>query len=207
MRECHNGLFRIVHAHQHSRPFEIIHTELRHLPSILGHKLHLKLSCLSCHKVCRLILVPKGVSPYDNRLGPSRHEPWDILYHNRLPKDGPIELVPDGSIGRFPHLFQVEFFHSVLIGGDCGTLYANLVLLYSSGCIQRHLVSSLVSMLDAQVEVEDVEIQEGKDQLVLDHAPNDASHLVTIHLHNRVRNLYLLGSLFHYSIFIFDKSG
>jgi hypothetical protein len=55
--------------------------------------------------------------------------------------------------------------NTILVGGDGSTLNAHLVLLDGIGTINSHFVISLVTVLDPQVEVFDVKVQVGEDEL------------------------------------------
>jgi hypothetical protein len=65
------------------------------------------------------------------------------------------------------------------------------VLLDRLGRLDRHLVVGLVPVLDPEVVVEQLDVEVGQDQLVLDHLPDDPGHLVAVELDDRVRHLDL----------------
>ena len=46
-------------------------------------------------------------------------------------------------------------------------------------------------MLNAEIVVAQIDIEIGKDQLILDELPDDASHLIAIKFNNRIYNLDL----------------
>lgn len=85
------------------------------------------------------VLIAERVAAYDNRLSPARDETGNILCHNRLPEDGAVENVPDGSVWRFPHLLEAELLYPSLVGGDSGALDAHVVLLYRVCCFYGDL--------------------------------------------------------------------
>ena len=58
------------------------------------------------------------------------------------------------------------------------------------GGVDGHLVVGGVAMLQAQVVVLGLQIDMRKQQLVLDHLPDDARHLVAVHLHERRGHRY-----------------
>jgi hypothetical protein len=58
-------------------------------------------------------------------------------------------------------------------------------------CVDRHLVLCPVTVLDAEVVIEQLDVEIGQDQLLLDEAPDDARHLVAVELDDRLGNLDL----------------
>lgn len=65
--------------------------------------------------------------------------PGDVLANDWLSEDGSVEDGSDGSIGRFPHLLQFEFFDSLLIWGDRGAFDSHLVLQDGIGAVDGDL--------------------------------------------------------------------
>ena len=88
---------------------------------------------------------------YDNGFYPPAHKPGYIFPDNSFPEDRATQDISDGAIWRFPHLFQLELLHSLLIGGDGGTLDANVVLLYGFRSVLGDLVIGGIAILYAQI--------------------------------------------------------
>ena len=128
----------------------------------------------------------------DDGLGPVVDKTGDVVDHDGLPENGSIEIVSNGAVGALPHLLQLELFHSGFIGGDGGTLNSDFAVLDSFGGIKRHFVVSFISKFHSQIEVLDVEVKEGVDELVLDLLPEDSGHLISIEFGNWVFNFDLL---------------
>lgn len=146
-------------------------------------------------EVSAVIDVSEGVSSDDDGLGPVLDESGDVLDEDGFSENGSIEVISNGSIGTLPHLLEFEFLDSGLIGGDGGALDADLAVLDGLGSVKSDLVVSLVSVLDAQVEVLDVKVEVGVDEIVLDELPEDSGHLVSVELGNGVSHLdFLKGS-------------
>ena len=146
-------------------------------------------------EVSAVIDVSEGVSSDDDGLGPVLDESGDVLDEDGFSEDGSIEVVSNGSIGTLPHLLELELLDSVLIGGDGGALDADLAVLDGLGSVESDFVVGLVPVLDAQVEVLDVEVEVGVDQIILDELPEDSGHLVSVELGNGVAHLdFLKGS-------------
>ena len=127
-----------------------------------------------------------------DRLGPVLHIGHDSFYQNGRPEYGSVQNSADGAVGTLPHLFQVIFFHPGSIGGDSGALYGHAVLQRGIGRVHRNLVIRGIAVLQTQVIVLCLEIDIGKQQLILYHLPEDPCHFVAVHLHQGSRHFYLL---------------
>jgi len=75
---------------------------------------------------------------------------------------------------------EPEFLHPAFIRRDGGAFDADADLLDGVGGIDRDLVVGLVAVFHAEVEIHQLDIEERKDQLVLDVLPDDPGHLVAI---------------------------
>jgi hypothetical protein len=65
------------------------------------------------------------------------------------------------------------------------------VLLGRVGRIDRHLVVGFVAVLHPEIEILKVHVQIRQDQLLADLLPDDARHLVAVHLDDRILDLDL----------------
>ena len=66
-------------------------------------------------------------------------------------------------------------FDAGLIRSDGGALDADVVLEDGLSAIDRDLVVGLIALLDAQIKVEQLDVEVRQDQLVLDQLPDDAT--------------------------------
>src|SRR6185312_743308 len=78
-----------------------------------------------------------------------------------------------------------------LVGGDRRALHTDPVLLDRFGGFDRHAVVGRIAVLDPEVVVLQVDVEVGKDQLLLDELPDDPGHLVAVELDDRVLHLDL----------------
>ncbi len=92
-------------------------------------------------------------------------------------------------LGDFHILLEVEFLHPRLVRRDGGAFDADAVLLDGVGGVDGDLVVGLVAVFHAEVEVLQVDVEVGQDQLVLDELPDDAGHLVAVEFDDGVRHL------------------
>jgi hypothetical protein len=142
-------------------------------------------------EVLRAVLIAEPVTGDDHRLVPVRHEARHVPADDRLAEDRAVEDVADRAVRRPPHLLQPELLDPRLVRRDGGALHGHAVLLRRLGRVDRDLVVGLVARLDAEVEVLQVDVEVRKDQLLADLLPDDARHLVPVHLDDGVLHLDL----------------
>ena len=189
--ESADALFRVVHRHGHATAFELEDLMFDDLP-VFTFEFHGELAFAGDDKVRCPVLVSESMSAHDDRTVPCRHQTGDVLDHDRLAEDRAVKYVADGAVGAFPHLLQVELLHAILVRSDGRAFDAYAILTDGMGGIDRHLVVRLVAVFHTKVVVLDVDIQVGKDELVLDEFPDDAGHLVAVQLHYGVGYFDLL---------------
>jgi hypothetical protein len=137
-------------------------------------------------EVCGLVLVTEGVSTDDDGLFPAGDQAWDVVYDDGFSEDCSVQDVSDCSIWTFPHLLQVEFLDSGFIGSDGGAFDTYFAFFDGISCVDCDLIVGSVSVFHAQVEVIDIEVQEGEDEFVLDGFPDDSGHFITVKFCNWV---------------------
>ena len=183
--EIADRVVEIVHRHGDARAREFEHLVLDLLA--VGADIAQRELGLGRHPdVGGAILVAIGVAADDDRLGPARHQARHVLADDRLAEDHAAEDVADGAVGRTPHFLEIEFLHARLVGRDGGAFDADADLLVHFGRVDGDLVVGLVAFLDAEVVIEQVDVQIGMDQLVLDELPDNAGHLVAVHFDDGV---------------------
>jgi hypothetical protein len=189
--ESHDGLVGVVHGEHDTGSLEVVDLKIGDLGAVIGLEDHLELASSLGEEVSSSVLVTEGVSADNDGFFPAGHVERDSLADDGLSEDGSSADVSDGSVRGLPHLLEVELLNSGLIGGDGGALDSNLAGLDSFGGVDSDLIVGGISVLHAEIEVLDVEVQMGVDELVLDHLPDNAGHLVAVQLGNRVLNLDL----------------
>ena len=137
------------------------------------------------------VLVAEGVTADHDRLRPAGHQARHVGDHDRLAEDDAAEDVADRPVRRAVHLLQAELLDPRLVGGDRRALDADPVPLDRVGGVDRDLVVGRVAALDPEVEVLEVDVEVGQDQLLFDERPDDAGHLVAVELDDRVLDLDL----------------
>ena len=99
-----------------------------------------------------------------------------------------LRIVP---FGDSPHFLEIEFLHPRFVGRDGRAFDADADGLDRLGGIDRHLVVGRVAVLDREIEILEVDVEIGMDQLVPDQVPDDARHLVAVEFDDRIGDLDL----------------
>jgi hypothetical protein len=81
---------------------------------------------------------------------------------------------------------EVELLNARFVGGDGGAFDGNPDLFGRLRSLDGDLVARLVALLNAEVEIHQVNVEIRIDQFFLDQLPNDPGHLVAIHLDDRI---------------------
>jgi len=102
-----------------------------------------------------------------------------------------VEDRTDLAVGGGPGFLEFVLHHALGVRGDGGAFHAHAVLLDRAGRLGGDAVVGFVALLHAEVVVLQVHVQEGLDELLLDHRPDDPRHLVTVQLDDRCLDLYL----------------
>ncbi|KAH0281690.1 putative isocitrate dehydrogenase, partial [Aureobasidium melanogenum] len=191
----------------------------------LGGEDHLEGTLALDDMVLGAVLVTESVTTNDDGLLPAGYETGNARDNDGLTEDGSTESVSDGAVGRQPHwncqtcavfasslkqlltLLQVELLDTGLVRGDGSALDTDRVLLDSLGGINGDLVVGLISVGKTEIVVLEVDVEVRVNELVLDVLPDDASHLITIKLDNRVLHLDLVECSHPSSLFNCSKSG
>ena len=89
--------------------------------------------------------------------------------------------------------FHISFRPNSFTRASSGVMVAHLTptpyLLDGVGGVDRDLVVGLVAVFHPEVEIHQLDVEEGVDQLVLDVLPDDPGHLVAIELDDGVGHL------------------
>lgn len=96
------------------------------------------------------------------------------------------------QFSRAPTLLKVEFLYASLIRSDSCAFHTHRVLLNSFGRVNSDLIICLVSVLEAEIIILEIDVQIRMDKFVLDVLPYDSGHLVTVQLYHRVLHFDLL---------------
>ena len=159
--------------------------------AVLADELDCQLALAGKAEVGGAVLVAECMAADDDGLRPARHQAGDVAADDRLAEDDAAQNVADSAVRRLPHLLQAELLHPRLVRGDRRAFHADAVLLDRLRCLDRHLVAGLVAVLHAEVVVEQIDVEVGVDQLVLDRLPDDAGHLVAVELDDGILHLDL----------------
>ena len=183
--EVADRVVEIVHAHVDPRGGRIIDFALDHL-AIFAHEFEAQLAGTGKPDVGGAVLVAEGMAADDDGPRPARHESRHVAADDRRAEHHAAQDVADRAVGAAPHLLEAELLDPPLVGGYGGALDGNADLLGLFGGIDRDLVLGGIAALDAEIVIEQVDVQIGQDQLLLDEIPDDPGHLVAVHLDDGV---------------------
>ena len=116
---------------------------------------------------------------------------FDLSVENRDATNDQITIdaaedVADRAIRAFPHFLEMKLFDARLVRRDGGAFDADACGLDRMRRVDRDLIVGRVAILDREVEVLEVDVQIGMDELVADEMPDDSRHLVAVELDNRI---------------------
>ena len=138
-----------------------------------------------------LVDVAIGVARDGDWSLPGGHRRLDALDHDGRAEDRAVEQRADGTVGTLPHLLEPVLLHAGGVGGDGCALDGHAQTLGRLGGVHGDLVVGPVAVLEAEVVVLGLEVDVRADELVFDDLPDDAGHLVAVHLDERGLHRYL----------------
>ena len=174
-----NAFIGVVHSKCYAISFEVINFMFNHF-SIFAFKLNGEFSFPFRHKIGCTVLVAKSMTAYADGGSPVGHQAGNIVHHNRLTKHSAVKYIADGTIGRFPHLFQAKFFHPFLVGCNSGALDAHTILPDGIGCIHSYLIIGFITVFYAQVIIFYVHIKVRKNEFIFNKFPDNTCHFIAI---------------------------
>ena len=130
----------------------------------------------------------------DNRLLPAAYQRWEHLHirHDGGAEHGAVHHGADGAVGGLPHFGQPVLLHALSVGGDGGTFDRHAKPAGGVRRVPRDAVLRALAFRQSQVVIFRFQFDKGRQQLVLDHPPEDTGHLVPVHLHQRCFHLYFV---------------
>ena len=102
---------------------------------------------------------------------PGAHRGADGIDQNGGAEDRSVKDRTDGAVGALPHLGEVILLHALAVGGDGGTLDGDAVLLGGVCRVKGHLIAGPLSFGKPEVVIFGLQVDEGKEKLLLDHLP------------------------------------
>jgi hypothetical protein len=186
--EFFDTFISVVHSHTNAS-FSFVLEDLHFgLFSVCSFEKDCKSTRLIDFEVSGFVLVSKGVPANNDGFFPSRDQSGDVLDDDRLPENGSIQNVSDGSIGTFPHLFEFKLFDSGFVWSDGCALDSDFTFLNGFSSIDCDLIVGLITVFDAKIKVLNGKVQEGKDEFIFDGFPDDPGHLIAIKFDDWIGN-------------------
>jgi hypothetical protein len=93
-------------------------------------------------------LISEGVSTDNDWFFPSRYQFGYIFDDDRFSEDSSVEDVSDGTVGAFPHFFEVELLDSGFIWRDGCAFDAYFALLNGLGGLEGDIIIGGISVLN-----------------------------------------------------------
>ena len=182
--EARDGGVQVVHALDHAGPLELV-DELAGLAAVGGGEDELGAAGPGHADLGVLVDVTVGMAGDGDGALPAADDWLDAAHHDGRAEHGAVQHGADGAVGALPHPLEAVFLDALGVGGDGGALHGHAQALGGLGGVDGHLVVREVAVPEAEVKVLGLEVHEGQDQVVLDHLPDDAGHLVAVHLNER----------------------
>ena len=92
----------------------------------------------------------------------SRDESRNFLDHDGLRDNCALKFVSDGAVWALPHFLKTELLDANLNSCDGGALNAELASLDGMSSIKSDLIVGGITILDAQVDVLNVNVEVGR---------------------------------------------
>jgi hypothetical protein len=105
------------------------------------------------------------VSSNNDWFNPAGNAARNVLDDDGFTENSAAHDVANGTVRRFPHLLEVEFFDTGLIRCDGSALNTDFASLDSFSAIDCDLIVGGVTVFDAKVVVLNVEVQVGENEL------------------------------------------
>ncbi len=188
--EIADRIVQIVHRHRDAGAGELEHLLLDHL-AVVAFETDREAALAGRLEVGRPVLVAVGVAADDDRLRPAGHEPRHVPADDRLAEDDPAQNVADGAVRAPPHFLEIEFLDPRFVRRDRRAFDADAAGLDRLRRVDRNLIVGRVAVLDRQVEIHELYVEIGMNQLLADKPPDDARHLVAVEFDDRICDLDL----------------
>ena len=137
----------------------------------------------------RAVHIAVSVAGDCDRLLPGTHNRRNPFDHDRRAENRAVQNGADCAVGAFPHLGKVVFLHALGVGGDGGALDRHAVFFVCVGGVHRHLIFGFLTVHKAQVIIFGFQIDKRQNHFILNLFPQDAGHLIAVHLHQGGRHL------------------
>ena len=188
-------LISIVHALDNSGAIERMNLYLLLLATLtLEHEFGC--TWLISTKFHALVYIAVSMTGDGNRLLPVLYTRVDTWDGDRSTEYGTVHDATDSSIRALPHFVEFILVHTLCIRSDSSTLHSHTIFLSRLGRVDGYLVVGLVAIRQTEIIILRLQINERKNQFVLNHLPENSCHLITVHLYQWSCHL----NLFHNTI-------
>ena len=178
------GRILVVLSLYNAGALEVVY-RLTERSSVFAGKYKLRLALFGYAVLRRLVYVSVSVTCDGYRLFPVL---YDGLYAVDDYRRAEYRAVKNGAyraVRALPHLFEVVLLYALSVRGYGGALYRNAVFLCGVGGVISDLIVRLVPFGQTEVVILCLEVDEGREKLVLYHLPYYSCHFVAVHLDER----------------------
>ena len=131
-----------------------------------------------------LVNVTVCVTGDSDGLLPVLHYRLNPLDGDGCAEHGTVKHGANSAVGALPHLVELVLGHALCVGSNGRALNGHAILLCSFGSLDSYLVAGLVTLGKAQVIIFCLEVNEGEDEFVFNHLPENTGHFIAVHLHD-----------------------
>ena len=186
-----NGIILVVASLQNARALKIINRLAEGLIPLFIGKNELCLSLGGNAILGCLIDITVSVTRNGDRLFPIANGRTNRINENGSAENGTVENGTDSSVRALPHLGEIIFFYTLLVGRDGCTLYCNAVFLSCVCRVKGNLIFRFFTLGETEIVIFGFEIDKWEKKLILDHLPKNSCHFVAIHFDQRCFHLNL----------------
>ena len=183
-RKTCDGRIKVMHALSNAGAAELMN-ERAGLPAVRRRVDKLHLARTGNEQLRILVDIAVRMTRQRDGLLPVAHARLNALAGDGRAEHRSVKDGADGAVGALPHLLETVFLHARGVGRDSGALHSHAQALRCLGGIDGNLVIGGVTIGKAQVVILGFKVYEGANELIFDHLPNDASHLVAVHFDKR----------------------
>ena len=143
-----------------------------------------------------LVYIAVSMTGDGNRLLPVLYTRVDAWDGDRSTEYGTVHDATDSSIRALPHFVEFILVHTLCIRSDSSTLHSHTIFLSRLSRVDGYLVVGLVAIRQTEIIILRLQINERKNEFILNHLPENSCHLITVHLYQWSCHL----NLFHNTI-------
>ncbi len=181
-----NTVIGIIHTHGHTIPFKVEYFKCLRFAATIRRKGHGEFSFSFDHGISGPVLITKCMTAYNDGRCPGGYQTGNVLNDDGLTKHGTIQDIPDRSIRALPHLFEFEFFHTLLIRCNRRTFDTHSNFFNGIGSINGYLVIGGITVFYSQIIIFNIHLYVRENEFFFDELPDNSCHFITIQFNHGI---------------------